>query len=100
MSFKYQNSNGYQYMKIDPKAYKFTAHPAFARPPTPPILKPPKAQPFVDDEASGTEEKGEEAAPESAGDEEGQDVGPDGSADGASEEPGKCSLDGLLSLSH
>ena len=100
MSFKYQNSNGYQYMKIDPKAYKFTAHPAFARPPTPPILKPPKAHPFADDEGLETEDKGEEAVPESAGDEEGKDVGPDDSANGASEEPGKCSLDSFLSLFH
>lgn len=100
MSFKYQNTNGYQYMTVDPKAYKFTAHPAFARPPTPPILKAPKAQPFADDEASGTEDKGEEPAPETVGDEEGKDGGPEDSPAGSSEEPGKCSLDGFLDLSH
>ena len=45
--FNYATPGGYTYHKIDPSVYKFTKHPAFNRPPTPPVFKPPE-NPFAE----------------------------------------------------
>lgn len=48
--FTYAYPGGYAYQRIDPTSYKFTKCPAFSRPPTPPIFKPPTNNPFGGEE--------------------------------------------------
>ena len=58
-SFSYASPGGYTYHKIDPSAYKFSKHPAFSRPPTPPVFKPP-VQPFFTEANDGGKATDEE----------------------------------------
>ena len=71
-AFNYAAPSGYTYHKIDPSVYKFSKHPAFNRPPTPPVFKPP-VNPFAQpEEVKGAESTHEQLADQ---DEVGQDDG-------------------------